>query len=100
MRRAACSKSERRQSPALLLDAEGRVSRRIDSMQMALGLNDDNPALFETQRVACDPGGHLLLCSDGIWEAGPCVSGHAPGPGRPLSVAHSAPPAPRRAWRP
>ena len=63
--------------PALLLDAEGRVSRSIDSMQMALGLNDDNPALFETQRVACDPGGHLLLCSDGIWE-NPAFSGDDP----------------------
>ncbi len=63
--------------PALLLDSEGRVSQRIDSMQMALGLNDDNPALFEPRRMVCDPGGQLLLCSDGIWES-PAFSGADP----------------------
>lgn len=76
--------------PVLLLDAEGRVSRRIDSMQMALGLNDDNPALFETQRVACDPGGQLLLCSDGIWE-NPAFSGDDPAQAIARLLAAAAP---------
>jgi CheY-like chemotaxis protein len=39
--------------PALLLADDGAVIERIDSMQMALGLNDDNPALFEPRHVRC-----------------------------------------------
>ena len=54
--------------PALVFDAQGQVTECIDSMQMALGLNEDKPALFEPRRVRCDHGGQLLLCSDGIWE--------------------------------
>jgi CheY-like chemotaxis protein len=54
--------------PALVFDAQGRVAEQIDSMQMALGLNEDKPGLFEPRRVKCDHGGQLLLCSDGIWE--------------------------------
>lgn len=54
--------------PALVFDARGEVTERIDSMQMALGLNEDKPGLFEPRRVKCDHGGQLLLCSDGIWE--------------------------------
>jgi CheY-like chemotaxis protein len=54
--------------PALVFDAGGRLAERIDSMQMALGLNEDTPGLFEPRRVECDHGGQLLLCSDGIWE--------------------------------
>lgn len=63
--------------PALLLDAQGAVVRRIDSMQMALGLNDDNPALFEPCRFACNGGEQLVICSDGIWE-NPAFSGADP----------------------
>jgi CheY-like chemotaxis protein len=39
--------------PALVLADDGTVIERIDSMQMALGLNDDNPALFEPRHVRC-----------------------------------------------
>jgi DNA-binding response OmpR family regulator len=54
--------------PALILADDGAVIERIDSMQLALGLNDDNPALFEPRHVRCGARQQLLLCSDGIWE--------------------------------
>jgi CheY-like chemotaxis protein len=54
--------------PALVLADDGTVIERIDSMQMALGLNADNPALFEPRHVRCGSRQQLLLCSDGIWE--------------------------------
>ncbi len=54
--------------PALVLTDEGSVVERIDSMQLALGLNPDNPALFEPRHVYCGSRQQLLLCSDGIWE--------------------------------
>jgi CheY-like chemotaxis protein len=54
--------------PALVLADDGAVIERIDSMQLALGLNDDNPALFEPRHVRCGSRQQLLLCSDGIWE--------------------------------
>lgn len=61
--------------PALVLGADGAVVQRIDSMQMALGLNPDNPALFEPRHVRCGSRQQLLLCSDGIWE-NPAFSGN------------------------
>lgn len=54
--------------PALVLADDGAVVERIDSMQLALGLNADNPALFEPRHVRCGARQQLLLCSDGIWE--------------------------------
>lgn len=63
--------------PALVIDADGAVAVRMDSMQMALGLNEDDPALFEPQRVLCPRGGRLLIFSDGIWE-NPAFAGADP----------------------
>lgn len=54
--------------PALVIDELGRVVTKIDSGHMALGLNEDNPALFETQAFSLRPRQRLLVCSDGIWE--------------------------------
>jgi len=54
--------------PALVITEDGSVVERIDSMQLALGLNPDNPALFEPRHVYCGSRQQLLLCSDGIWE--------------------------------
>jgi CheY-like chemotaxis protein len=46
--------------PALILADDGAVIERIDSMQLALGLNDDNPALFEPRHVRC--GSRVSSC--------------------------------------
>ncbi|MBI5899745.1 MAG: fused response regulator/phosphatase [Rhodocyclales bacterium] len=54
--------------PALVLADDGSVVERIDSMQLALGLNADNPAAFEPRHVRCGSRQQLLLCSDGIWD--------------------------------
>ncbi|MCC7311394.1 MAG: SpoIIE family protein phosphatase [Sulfuritalea sp.] len=54
--------------PALLARPDGRVATRVDSMQMALGLNADDPLLFEPRRIDYSDGDQLLLFSDGIWE--------------------------------
>ena len=54
--------------PALLVGPDGRIAERVDSMQMALGINDDDPALFETRRLRLSTGQQLILFSDGIWE--------------------------------
>ena len=54
--------------PALLIGPDGRVKARVDSMQMALGINDDVPGLFEPSRITCAAGDQLVLFSDGIWE--------------------------------
>jgi serine/threonine protein phosphatase PrpC len=35
---------------------------------MALGINEDDPALFATQRLGFSAGEQLILFSDGIWE--------------------------------
>lgn len=64
--------------PALILGGDGTVVERIDSMQMALGLNPDNPALFEPRRFRCGSGQQLLLCSDGIWESPAFADGDDP----------------------
>jgi CheY-like chemotaxis protein/serine phosphatase RsbU (regulator of sigma subunit) len=54
--------------PALLVRPDGRIAERVDSMQMALGINDDDPALFATRRLSFSAGEQLILFSDGIWE--------------------------------
>ncbi len=54
--------------PALLIGLDGRVKARVDSMQMALGINDDVSGLFEPTRITCSAGDQLILFSDGIWE--------------------------------
>jgi len=63
--------------PALVFDADGNICSRVDSMQMALGLNDDDAALFVPRRVQCGVGEQLLICSDGIWE-NPAFAGERP----------------------
>ena len=76
--------------PALLIDAHGAVVERIDSMQMALGLNDDNPVLFEPRRLVCNGGEQLVVCSDGIWE-NPAFSGADPARAVASLLAATAP---------
>jgi hypothetical protein len=73
-----------------LIDAHGAVVERIDSMQMALGLNDDNPVLFEPRRLFCNGGEQLVVCSDGIWE-NPAFSGADPARAVASLLAATAP---------
>jgi CheY-like chemotaxis protein len=54
--------------PALLVKAGGQLAARVDSMQVALGVNDDDPGLFEPQRIEFTADDQLILFSDGIWE--------------------------------
>lgn len=54
--------------PALLVRSGGQIAARVDSMQMALGLNDDDPGLFEPRRIEFAADDQLILFSDGIWE--------------------------------
>ena len=54
--------------PALLVKADGQLAARVDSMQVALGVNDDDPGLFEPQRIEFTADDQLILFSDGIWE--------------------------------
>lgn len=63
--------------PALMVRPDGRIGERVDSMQMALGINDDDPKLFETRRVDFSAGDQLILFSDGIWES-PTFAGDDP----------------------
>lgn len=79
--------------PALLVRADGRIAARVDSMQMALGLNDDEPGLFEPRRIDCSAGEQLILLSDGIWE-NPAFAGDDPA-GRVENLLAATPPAAR-----
>jgi hypothetical protein len=63
--------------PALLVRPDGRIAERVDSMQMALGINEDDPALFATQSLPFSAGEQLILFSDGIWE-NPAFAGEDP----------------------
>lgn len=79
--------------PALLVRPDGRVAARVDSMQMALGLNDDDPLLFEPRRIDYSAGDQLILFSDGIWENSAFAGGDPAGLVESLLIA--TPPAGR-----
>jgi CheY-like chemotaxis protein len=63
--------------PALLVRPGGQLAARVDSMQMALGVNDDDPGLFEPRRIEFSADDQLILFSDGIWE-NPAFAGDDP----------------------
>jgi serine phosphatase RsbU (regulator of sigma subunit) len=63
--------------PAFLVRSDGRIASRVNSMQMALGLNDDDALLFEPCRIHYSAGDQLILFSDGIWE-NPAFAGDDP----------------------
>ena len=76
--------------PVLLVRPDGRIAERVDSMQMALGINEDDPALFATRSLHIAAGEQLILFSDGIWE-NPAFAGEDPAmPIEALLVATSA----------
>lgn len=79
--------------PALLVRPDGRIAERVDSMQMALGINEDDPALFATRRVDFSAGEQLILFSDGIWE-NPAFAGE--NPATPMEALLAATPAAER----
>ncbi len=79
--------------PTLLVRADGRIAERVDSMQMALGINEDDPELFATQRLSFSAGEQLILFSDGIWENS-AFAGEDPA--KPIEALLSATPAMER----
>lgn len=79
--------------PALLVRPDGRIATRVDSMQMALGLNADDPLLFEPRRIEYPAGDQLILFSDGIWE-NKAFAGDDPA-GRMETLLAATPPAGR-----
>ncbi|MBI5793023.1 MAG: fused response regulator/phosphatase [Rhodocyclales bacterium] len=79
--------------PALLVRPDGRIAERVDSMQVALGINEDDPALFVTQRLPFSAGQQLILFSDGIWE-NPAFAGEDPA--TPMEALLAATPAAER----
>ena len=79
--------------PVLLVRPDGRVATRVDSMQMALGLNADDPLLFEPVCIDYSDGDQLILFSDGIWENA-AFAGDDPA-GRMGSLLAGTPPAGR-----
>lgn len=79
--------------PAFLVRSDGRIASRVNSMQMALGLNDDDALLFEPCRIHYSAGDQLILFSDGIWE-NPAFAGDDPAE-RMESLLAATPPAAR-----
>ena len=53
----------------LLLDAAGRVRRRMPSANLPLGIDAGDAATASTESIALQPGDHFVLFSDGLLEA-------------------------------
>ena len=54
---------------ALLIEPDGRVARRFDSIQLPLGIVDSSGDSASSVRFDVEPGQQLMLYSDGLVEA-------------------------------